>query len=306
MELKEKLVLGSLLGLFILSVLIGVSSKPRLSDAYGSSGTSRGKSPAVAVIPLYGVIESRSSDFLPTGIDSVMQLLEAIEKDDSVKAVVIRVNSPGGQVGSSQELYHEIKGFRERSGKPVVISVVDVGASGAYWVALAGDYIFANPGSLVGSMGVITQSLDLSRVPDKYGVGIRTYKAGNMKDILNPWRAETPEEKRVLNNMLKNIHAQFVNTLIKQRKLSRKQAMRLADGRIFTGEQALRSGLIDGLGGQQAAILYAAKLAGLTEKPRVIHKTRTGLKQFMSILKNSMPNLSSADILGVSQSYYVY
>jgi len=283
---KESVIITCLVLLFGLSVLVGTIRRPQSAGPGMPSTVSLSRQPGVAVVPLYGTIEVSSGEWwVATGIDSVIHALNAIETEKAVKAVVIRVNSPGGHVGSSQELFQEIIAFKKKSKKPVVISIVDYGASGAYWVALAGDSIFANPGSMVGSMGVITQTMDFSEVKEKYGVGMRTYKSAALKDMLNPWRAPTKQENAVIAALLKNIHRQFVDVVMTRRKMSRKKAERLADGRIYTGEQALKEGLIDNLGGLEAAIRHAGKLAGIKGRPRIIRKYRGGLRQIFQNLR---------------------
>ena len=157
-------------------------------------------------------------------------------------------------MGASQEIYDAIIRFKEDTKKPVIVSIMDIGASGAYWIALAGDYIFSHPGSIVGSLGVITQSFDLTNVPKKYNLDMRTYKAGVHKDLLNPWRKPTKDDEYIINKMLKTVHQQFKTALIERRKVSKERAAILADGRVYAGQDALAEELVDELGGVYDAI----------------------------------------------------
>ena len=185
----------------------------------------------------------------------------------------------------------------------MVVSIVDYGASGGYWVALAADYIFALPGSMVGSMGVILQAPDLSRVKQKYGVGMDTYKAGVMKDMLNPWRKSSEREKIIINRMLSNVHRQFVDTLIIRRKIEPEKAKQLADGRIYTGEQAKKLNLVDALGGLSDAIAYAGKQGGIQGKPRVIYKEQSDFKSIFKRMQSQWQGTLFQTVMGQSLSY---
>ena len=298
--LREKLIMGGVIGLFLLSIGINMATDKKSEMRASSRGgyLSASKS-GIAVIDLIGPIQLSSSALvLPGSPDHVMDVLSEYEKSKWVKGIVLRVNSPGGTVGSSQEVYNAILKYRERTKKPVVVSVIDYSASGAYWISLAANKIVANTGSLVGSMGVITQTPDLTKIKEKYGVGMRTFKSVEMKDILNPWRPTTKRERIIVNRMLDNIHKQFVETLIKRRNLDKKVAETLADGRLYTGEQALSLGLIDQVGGFEEAILTAGKLAGIKGRPHLIYQKPSGFQQLFGSIKGaiSLPFLNKLSI----------
>lgn len=259
-----------IIGLIVLSIFIGVYDRVQSSSLPTASVIPK---QSVMVIPIEGMISSSGSQWEGSMVDIFMDQLDEAKELKSVKAIVLRINSPGGTVGASQEMYDAIKRFKEESSKPVVVSIMDVGASGAYWIALAGDYIFSHPGSIVGSLGVITQTFDLTEVPKKYGVGVRTYKAGRHKDLLNPWRKPSKKDDRLINKMLTTVHEQFRDTLIKERKISKERARILADGRVFAGQDALAEQLVDQLGGIYNAVQYAGKLANITD-PKVIYPNR--------------------------------
>ncbi len=235
--------------------------------------------PSVMVIPVEGMISSYGTQWEGSIVDIISQQLDQAKDSKVVKAVVLRINSPGGTVGASQEIFDAIMRFKTLSEKPVVISIMDIGASGAYWIALAGDYIFAHPGSIVGSMGVITQTLDLTNVPKKYGIGTRTYKAGTHKDLLNPWRKPTKDDEYLINKMLTTVHNQFINTIISRRNIKQGRARILADGRVYAGQDALNENLVDELGGIYDAIQYAGKMVNIDD-PKVIYPNR-GFKDWI-------------------------
>ena len=257
---------------------------------------------SILVIPIEGVISSSGTDWNSSVVDLVSDQLDQARQTKSIKAVILRVNSPGGTVGASQEIYQSINRFREETEKPVVVSIMDIGASGAYWIAMAADYIFAQPGSIVGSLGVITQTFDFTDVKDKYGIGVRTYKAGEYKDFLNPWRSPTKGDEWLVNKMLESIHSQFITTLIERRGITEEKTEKVADGRIFSGQDALHVQLIDEVGGFYDAVQYAAELAKISD-PDIIYPER-GIKDWFQSIR-SVKGAFDAIISG-SVYQYIY
>ncbi len=273
---KEPLILGLLAGLLLVSIVLSAVTS---SDRFALSSSSGS---GVAVLNVTGPISAQSGGFSNPGLDEFVEQLYDIERNKQVKALVLRIDSPGGTVGASQELYREILKFKKRTKMPVIASIADVGASGAYWVALAGDRIYANPGSLVGSIGVIVKSLDLSEVYKRYGIGMTVFKSVPYKDMLSGWRDVSSRESSVVYGMLANIQAQFEAAVVEGRRLSPAQAHRLADGRVFTGEQAKQKNLIDSIGGFRDAIAYAAKKAGIKGKPRLLVQEKPPFFELMN------------------------
>lgn len=214
----------------------------------------------VAVVELEGIIVQA---------DSVVRELNEHRDNPSVRAVVVRVNSPGGVVAPTQEIYAAIQRVR-KSGKPVVASLGSVAASGGYYVASAADRIYANPGTLTGSIGVIMQMANLEGLLKKVGVDYVVVKSGHYKDIGNFARAMTPEERRMLQTLLDDVYNQFVDAVAQGRKLDRATVEGFADGRIVSGQQAKQLKMVDALGGMDDAVEAAATLAGLPPKPRLI------------------------------------
>ncbi len=215
--------------------------------------------PKIALINIKGVI----SDYR-----EILGYLSTAEKDNSIKAVVINVDSPGGAVGASQEIYRAIE--RVRGKKPVVVSMGNVAASGGYYVSAPANVVFANPGTITGSIGVIVQHMDLTKVMDKIGVKIENIKSGKNKDILYPNNKLTPQQKKLIKDTVLDVYNQFVDAIVKYRKISKEELLKVADGRIFSGKQAQKLGLVDKIGNLQDAIDEARKLIGKEGKQAVV------------------------------------
>lgn len=231
----------------------------RVTEGGGLPGSQK-----VAVVEVEGVIVDTS--------DLVRDLKDHLD-NSAVRAVVVRINSPGGVVGPTQEVYATIRRL-EKAGKPVVASLSAVAASGGYYIAAAANRIYANPGTLTGSIGVIMQMPNVEGLFKKIGVDYVVVKAGEHKDIGNPARPMTPGERRILQALLDDVHAQFIDAVAEGRRMDRAAVVALADGRIFSGAQAKELKLVDALGGLDDAIEGAAQLAGLPPKPRVIQPRR--------------------------------
>lgn len=228
-----------------------------------------GTGDAVAVIGLNGTITPGPQDYLTTsGItpDRVRSLLDQAASNPSVKAVVVRVNSPGGSVVASDEIYHALLAFE----KPVVISMGDMAASGGYYISCAGDHVMAHPDTLTGSIGVISQFLNVQELLDKVGVEAVVITTGPRKDIGSPFRDMTEEERELWRGILDQVYEDFVNVVVESRGLSAETVRDLADGSIYTGQQAQDLGLVDSVGTRQAAIDRAAELGNIEGDPRVI------------------------------------
>lgn len=194
--------------------------------------------------------------------------LNRLQKSKSIKAVVLRIDSPGGAVAPSQEIYEEVK--KLRAVKKVVVSMGTMAASGGYYIACAADKILAQPGTITGSIGVIMESFGFQHWLEKSQLENRVMKSGTLKDAGSPLRSMTPEEQAYLQSIIDNMYGQFTEAVSQSRKISPEKIQMLSDGRIFTGEQAHKAGLIDGLGTIYDAINEAKKLAGLAADAEVI------------------------------------
>ena len=224
----------------------------------------------VAVISVSGLISDS---------ESTIEQLKKFVKDDSVKAIVLRINSPGGGVAPSQEIYEEVK--KARAKKPVLASMGALAASGGYYIACATQRVYANPGTITGSIGVIMPFMNVKDLVEKIGLKGMTVKSGVFKDMGSPMRDMTPQERELLQGVVDNVHLQFVNAVAEGRNLDREDVRRIADGRIFTGEQAKELGLVDALGNLEDAILEAGKLGKISGEPKVV----TSPKKKISLLE---------------------
>ncbi len=228
--------------------------------------------PKIAVIYVEGVIiggrgqSSILSEY--GGTDSIIRQLHEARDDQSVKAVILRINSPGGSAPASQEVGEEIKKLRA-TGKIVVTSMADVAASGGYWLAACTDKIYANPATLTGSIGVYMPYANWEELYKKIGIRQEKIKSGIHKDIMSPDRPMTEEERAIIQIMVDDLYNQFVTVVSEGRKLDPIRVRELADGRIYTGNQAKELGLVDELGNMYDAIDGAAQLAGITGKPEI-------------------------------------
>ena len=231
----------------------------------------------VGLIEIVGDIESS---------ESVVDQLEHMRLDSSVRAVVVRLDSPGGGVAASQEIYEAVRKVRDED-KPVVASMGGVAASGAYYIACAADSIVSNPGTLTGSIGVIMSFPNTEELFRKVGLRFEVVKTGKFKDIGSLSRPMTVEEKELLQGVLSNVYEQFVKAISEGRGLDRKDILPYADGRIFSGDQALDLGFVDRLGDLNDAILLAAKMADIKGRPVVVRKERRRVS-FLDLFQDKM------------------
>ncbi len=215
--------------------------------------------PKVGLIRIEGTI----TDYLDT-----VSIISEATKDESIKAVVIDVDSPGGAVGASQEIYRAIEKSREK--KPVIVSMGNVAASGGYYISAPANVIYANPGTITGSIGVIIQHVDVSEILNKFGVKVNTIKSGANKDILYPTKPLLPEQKALLEKTVMDVYDQFLDAIVKYRPIKKDVLKSYADGRVFSGNEAKALGLVDKIGNIQDAILEAKKLGKLEEDAPVI------------------------------------
>ena len=205
-------------------------------------------------------------------IDELREALKKAESDKKIAALVIRINSPGGTVTASDILHHEILRYKKKTGKRVVACLMDVAASGGYYVAMAADEVVAHPTTITGSIGVIAVKLNVQELFNKIGVGQETIKAGEKKDILSPFRPSTPEEKQILQQIIDQLYGRFVDVVTSGRKgMDRQEVVRLADGRIYTAQQALENKLIDRVGYLDDAIEGVKSSLRLSEASIVVY-----------------------------------
>jgi protease-4 len=242
-----------------------------LSLAYFLSGNKR----TASALPMVGAdkVALVKVEGLLTTSAAIVEELNDYAEDPSIKAIIIRIDSPGGGVVVSQEIYNAVKKAK-KDGKKVVVSMGTVAASGGYYVAAAADKIVANPGTLTGSLGVKMEFANIEKLLDKIGVKGTVVKAGAYKDIGSPYRDMTVQEKKLLQDVIDDVHNQFIEAIVEGRNLPIADVKAIADGRIFTGRQALKLKLVDQLGDLSDSIRVAGELAGIKGKPQVVEKRK--------------------------------
>ncbi|MBN2866713.1 MAG: signal peptide peptidase SppA [Thiotrichales bacterium] len=220
----------------------------------------------VLIIDIAGTIDDQpKGGFLsqaPSLMDSVLMQLKKAEKDPQVKTVLLKINSPGGGVTASDILYHELIAFKARTQKKVFIQMMDVAASGGYYIAMAGDHIQAHPTTVTGSVGVISVSADLSGIMDKVGVGVNVYKTGVSKDMGAPFRSANDLDKQLFQELVEQMAMRFYEIVQSKRQLSDEAMAEVKSARIYTGLAAKQAGLVDSLGYLSQATQAACELAG--------------------------------------------
>jgi protease-4 len=237
------------------------------------------KGAKILLLPVEGVISEQEQRRGPLGLGDreslvarIREQLERAAEDDEVRAVLLRIDSPGGTVTASEILYREVQRFKEETGRPVVAEVMGVAASGAYYVAMASDTVLAHPTSIVGSIGVIFSNLSLAGLLEKLGVEDQTLTTGPFKDAGSPLRRMRPEERAWFQGVLDDLHARFVAVVDEGRPgLDHARVVALADGRIFSAPQAKELGLVDGIADVHGAIAETERRAGLSESRVVVY-----------------------------------
>lgn len=222
----------------------------------------------------------------------VKQLKEHLE-DHSIAGVLLRINSPGGATAPSQEIYQAVRNYRKNNGKPIVVSMGNVAASGGYYIAAPATRIFAAPGTLTGSIGVIMTVPLYKELAKKIGIEMQTFKAGEFKDLASPYRSMKPAEREMIQELLEDTHNQFIEDVAAVRSLDRDTLAAIADGRIFTGRQAVQHNLVDTLGGFEAAVAYLRKITHISAGARLVNKRETSKlvrEWFISEMLHLFPN----------------
>lgn len=263
-----KKVLFIILGLFILLVIVSIllvmfQKTMPIGDR-------------IALIHIEGVITDSK--------DTVDELKEYV-KNPAIKAIVLRIESPGGAVAPAQEIYEEVR--KAVAKKKVLVSMGSVAASGGYYIASPATRIIANPGTLTGSIGVIMEIPNIEGLMNKLGIKTEVVKSGRHKDIASIFRGIGKEEREILQGVLDNVHEQFIQAVAEGRKMLPSDVRKIADGRVFTGEQALKVGLIDELGTLEDTVQAAAKLVGIKGEPVIVSKKERF--SFIDLIRNKIP-----------------
>lgn len=283
MAKRSDIVVGVIIGvsvlIFFFFLLLGILG---LSGERASLLGGFGKK--VAIIDVVGVI-SNSED--------VIRQLKRYTQDSSVPSIVLNIDSPGGGIAPSQEIFEEIKKAKGK-GKKVVASMSSMAASGGYYIACAADTIVANPGSITGSIGVIFEFPVAEKLFKKIGLEFEVVKSGEVKDMGTFTRPMTEKERGLLQSVINDVYDQFVNVLVEQRKIPKEEVLKFADGRIFTGNQAKQLGLVDVIGDLEDAIKIAGKMGGIEGPPTTVKekKRKVTLLELLSQRFDGLLNLN--------------
>jgi len=288
---KKKAIIISLFVLLLVVMLVPTSC---------ASISARDK---VAVISLSGTITAGGSSFLVGQVitaDLVREQLDRAEKDTAVKAIVLRVESPGGLVAPCQEILEELEKVQQT--KPIVVSMGSMAASGGYYISCEANKIVALPGTLTGSIGVISQIPNVKGLYEKLGIEMQTFKGGKYKDMYSGFRELTPEEKEIMQQMTDEYYEQFIEVVAEGRGLSKEQVRSLATGQLYTGTEAKGLGLVDELGGLDTAVDLAAELAGVTAPEVEYYKPaeKSLLELLLGVNLNSLIQAIQMKLLGLS------
>ncbi len=296
---KERIISVLILVFFITSLIVGSllvfkTSEEKLAKFPGEVKRFAKYRENIAIVYIYGPIQIQSTGFLtisPRGADYIVQKLKGLRQNPNIKAVVLRINSPGGSVGAVQEIYSELLKLKE-SGKKLVASQGDVSASGGYYLAVAADKIVSNPGTVTGSIGVLIPVTNLEGLFQKIGVQIEVIKSKEHKDIGSSSRALTDEERIILKDMVDSAYQQFLGAIKKGRShvMTEEKIEEVTDGRIMTGEQAKNVGLVDELGNLEDAIDIAAELAGIEKNNIRVLKEKRDWREILSRLETKALN----------------
>jgi protease IV len=258
------------------------------------------------ILDVSGVISEREksggmlSKGAPSLVDRTREALKKAEADDAIAGVIVRINSPGGTVTASDIIYHDLTAFRKRRHLPIYACIMGVGASGGYYIATAADRIYAHPTAITGSIGVLLLKFNIQGLLEKVGVQEQTIKSGEKKDILSPFRAATPEEQKLVQTIIDQLYARFLDVVMTRpnNTLSRQELKDLADGRIYTAEQALSARLIDKVGYLDDVIDDLKQKAGI-DQARIVTYYRPGNYKGSIYSESSLDAASLPALLGL-------
>jgi protease-4 len=281
----------------VTAAVLGVIFVIMLTLASFLSGNKRSSTLQVVGIDKVALVKVEG---LLVSSEQLVNELNDYAEDGSIKAIVIRIDSPGGGVVVSQEIFNAVKNAK-KEGKKIVVSMGTVAASGGYYVAAAADKIIANPGTLTGSIGVKMEFANVEKLLEKIGVKGMIVKAGEYKDMGSPFRDMTDQEKKLLQGVIDDVHNQFIEAVAEGRQLPAADVRAIADGRIFTGRQALDLKLVDQMGDLADSIRVAGDLAGIKGKPKVVEKKKK--IPFLEYLKEeSAAWIGDVILRGISRS----
>jgi len=321
MRRLERLALALLVALALPSLggcsLVTLDFQPKIRPLEEETVEGKGSS-KILMLDLSGMLSEDLPSFSlgapPPRVPLLARVREELakaEKDDQVRGLIVRINSPGGTITASDVLYHEILTFKQRKKIPVVAAIMDVGASGGYYAALAADTIVVNPTTITGSIGVVMVTLNAQGLMQKIGVAPLAIKSGSMKDAGSPFRSLTAPELAVFQTMIDEMYGRFVSLIVQSRKLPEDRVRALADGRIYTADQALRLGLVDRIGYLEDVVELTREAAKLDEarvvmyhRPKEYRANIYSSSQAPATAESTLGQFATA--LGVSGPRFLY
>lgn len=306
--MKKAVALGAVLALLLTGCFFvsfpGV--QPLTEKVIGGEGDAK-----ILVVDISGIITEEPEESV-LGVETragitarVKEQLELASMDDAVKAVVLRINTPGGSVTTCDIIYHELKEFKERENIPVYAEFMDLAASGGYYIAMAADEITAHPTTVTGSIGVVVYGVEFSGLMKKVGITSQTIRSGENKDMGSPLRPMTPDERRILQSVVDGMYDRFVDVVAESRGFENREKLRsIADGRVYTAEQALRLGLVDRIGYLDDAIEVAKKRAGLRQATVITYSEPSSYKN--NIYSRALSGPSDVNLFNIDAGSLVH
>ncbi|MBN1498297.1 MAG: signal peptide peptidase SppA [Spirochaetes bacterium] len=283
---RNRKILISILALLVLSSVIAIveiSMNMQQKRGPGISLAGPAIGPGVGIVRVEGPIDmtgSSSPSLMSRGAEGIIARLNEMERSRDIRAVVVRINSPGGTVGASQEIYEKLWRLRKKN-IPLIASMGEIAASGGYYVASACNYIVANHGTITGSIGVIAMSPNLKKLFEKIGIDMRVIKSGRYKDILSSFRDISPEERQLIQEIIDSSYRKFLKDVARGRAMNESDIQPIADGRVMSGETALKHKLVDMLGTFEDAVDKAREMAKLSEDAPVYDEGASSLEQIL-------------------------
>lgn len=289
---------------FILCALHVVAILFAISLLWRQPGETRRDKETIVVLPIEGVITMQGRSMGSGDVDEIVRTIDKLTDRDEVKALVLKINSPGGSVGAVQAIHASLERFRKK-GKHVVSSFGDVAASGGYYVACAGDKIVSYPGTLTGSIGVVMQMPNVTGLLQKVGVRMETFTSGALKDAGSPFRTMTADEQKYFRELVLDAYGQFFDAVKAGRRIPEADLRKVADGRVMSGRRAFELKLVDKLGGLSDAVDLAKEISGLEGKnPKIVeHQEKASLEKILGLLSRSPIDALGWTETGVSVSY---
>jgi len=272
-------------------VLLSFGSKMLNSQFAQQYASSKGN---IGIVEVNGMILSSKE---------VIKDIKAFQDDDSIKAIILRIDSPGGGIGPSQEIYREI--MKVKMNKKIITSMGSVAASGGYYIASATDGIVANPGTITGSIGVIMEYVNLMEIARKIGISPVVIKSGEFKDMGSPLRELKESEKAILQGLVDELHLQFVNDAAKARNIDFKTMANLADGRVYTGAKALKLKLIDRLGNLDDAVLWAGEIANIKGELKPVYPKEDKITFFRKLVDTAFKDIKFSSAVTENLKYII-